>query len=325
MRKKITALALCALLLALSFPAEAQQAKKVFRIGFLYPNSPSFYSARIDAFREGLRDLGYIEGQNITIEYRWAAGKMDRLPALAEELVRLNVDLIMASATPAIQVAKNATRTIPIVVIASDALGMGFATNLAHPGGNITGLTTMGPELGGKRLELLKEVVPKLSRLAFLAHGGDPSHQLWVKETQDAAHKLGVQFQPLVIEGAQDFESAFSAMVKERAGALGVQQLLIGGEDGPRIANLAATNRLPATSDEPFAEVGGLISYGANRPMLYRRAATFVDKILKGTKPADLPVEQPRKFELVINLKAAKQIGLTIPQSVLFRADRVIR
>jgi len=209
--------------------------------------------------------------------------------------------------------------------MASDAVGMEFATNLAHPGGNITGLTTMGPELGGKRLELLKEVVPKLSRLAFLAHGGDPSHQLWIKEAQDAAHKLGVQFQPLIIESAQEFESAFSAMVKEQAGALGVQQLLIGGEDGPRIANLAATNRLPTTSDEPFAEVGGLISYGANRPMLYRRAATYVNKILKGAKPADLPVEQPTKFELIINLKAAKQIGLTIPPNVLARADKVIK
>jgi putative tryptophan/tyrosine transport system substrate-binding protein len=158
-----------------------------------------------------------------------------------------------------------------------------------------------------------------------VSHGGDPSHQLWIKEAQDAAHKLGVQFQPLIIEGAQEFESAFSAMVKERAGALGVQQLLIGGEDGPRIANLAARNRLAATSDEPFAEVGGLISYGANRPMLYRRATTYVDKILKGAKPRDLPVEQPTKFELVINLKTAKQIGVTIPQSVLFRTDKVIK
>jgi putative tryptophan/tyrosine transport system substrate-binding protein len=322
---KSLALIFCALLLNFSLPAEAQQPKKVWRIGFLYPNSPSSYSARIDAFRDGLRDLGYVEGQNITIEYRGAAGKMDRLPVLAEELVRLNVDLIMAAATPAIQAAKNATRTIPIVVMASDAVGMAFATDLAHPGGNITGLTTMGPELGGKRLELLKEVVPKLSRLAFLAHGGDPSHELWVRETQNAAHKLGVQFQPLIIEGAQEFESAFSAMIKERADALGIQQLLINGEDGPRIANLAVRNRLPTTSDEPFAEVGGLISYGTNRPMLYRRAATFVDKILKGTKPADLPVEQPRKFDLVINLKTAKQIGVTIPQSVLYRADKVIK
>jgi len=235
----------------------------------------------------------------------------------------------VASATPAIQAAKNATTTIPIVMAAAaDPVGIGFVASLARPGGNITGLSLQSPELAGKRLELLKEIVPKLTRVAFLAHGGDPAHKLFIKEAQDIAPRIGIQIQPILIEGPGEFEVAFSAMTRERAGALVVAPLFTGSALGlgPKVAELAAKNRLPAVSDGiRFPEAGGLMSYGANRVDLFRRAATFVDKILKGTKPSDLPVEQPTKFDLVINLTAAKQIGLTIPPNVLARADKIIR
>jgi len=280
-------------------------------------------------FKQRLRDLGWVEGQNIIIEYRWAANDMGRLGVLAEELVRLKVDVVVASATPVIQAARNATTTIPIVMLgAADPVGFGFVASLARPGGNITGLSLQSPELAGKRLELLKEIVPKLTRVAFLAHGGDPAHKLFLKEAQDVAPKIGLRIQAVVIKGPEEFEVAFSAMVRERAGALVVQPLLTGSAlgQGRKVADLAARNRLPAVSDGiRFPEAGGLASYGANRLDLSRRAAVFVDKILKGTKPADLPVEQPMKFELVINLKAAKQIGLTIPQWTLMKADKVIK
>jgi putative ABC transport system substrate-binding protein len=287
MKRKITVFTLCAMLFALSFEAEAQQAKKVPRIGYLTlgsgPAEPEV------AFKQLLRDLGWVEGQNIAIEFRWAANDMNRLPVLAKELVDLKVDVIVASATPAIQAAKNATTTIPIVMSgAADPVASGFVASLARPGGNITGLSLQSPELAGKRLELLKEIVPKLSRVAFLAHRSDPAHKLFIKEAQDIAPRIGIQIQPLAIQGPEEFEVAFSAMVKERAGALVVAPLFTGSAlgSGPKVADLAARNRLPAVSDGiRFPEAGGLMSYGANRVDLFRRGATFVDKILKGAKP----------------------------------------
>jgi putative ABC transport system substrate-binding protein len=283
---------------------------------------------REEAFLQGLRELGYIEGQNITIEYRRAAGKVDRLAELAEELVRLKAEVIVARSTPAVQAAMNATNANPIVMLGvADAVASGFVTSLARPGGNITGLTNIMPELAGKRLELLREVLPKLSRMAFLAYGRDPAHNLFVKEAQQAAESFGMKFQPLVITAPQEIESAFTATIKERAEAMIVQPLFISGlGQGQRIAELAVKNRLPTVSDGyGFPEAGGLMLYGPDQKQSARRAATFVDKILKGAKPADLPVEQPTKFEFVINLKTAKALNLTIPQSVLFRADKVIR
>ena len=326
MTRQLFCLALCASLFALCLPAEAQQPAKVPRIGYLSLASKA--TARDEAFTQALRDLGWVDGQNITIEYRWAANKVDRLPALAEELVSLKVDLIVALATPAIQAARNATKTIPIVMGANaDPVGMGFVDSLARPGGNITGMSSILPELAGKRLELLREVLPKLSRVAFLAYGPDLAHRLFLKEARDAAHGFRIRFQPLVLAGLDEIEGAFSAMMKERAGALIVQPLFMGPLGaGAKIAGLATKNRVPTVSDGlQFAEAGGLMFYGPNLNDSRRQLAVFVNKILKGTKPADIPVEQPTKFELVINLKTAKQIGLIIPPNVLARADRVIR
>jgi len=326
MKNSFFGLSLSAMLRALCLSAEAQQPKKVPRIGYLTLRASP--TENDEAFLQGLRDLGYTDGRNIAIENRWAGGKTDRLPALAEELVRLKVDIIVASSTPAVQAAKNATKTIPIVMTGTaDPVGTGLVASLARPGGNITGLSGILPELAGKRMGLLREILPKLSRVAFLAHGGDPAHILFIKEAQEAAGRLGMKLQPVVIGGSEEFESAFSAMIKERAGALVVQPLFIGFLlQGRRIADLAAKNRLPTVSDgSQFADAGGLLFYGPHRLDQYRRAAAYVDKILRGAKPADLPVEQPMKFEFVINLKTAKQIGVTIPQSVLFRADRVIK
>jgi putative tryptophan/tyrosine transport system substrate-binding protein len=308
-------------LFALSFPSEAQQPKKV---GILTLTSDD---PMVVMLRQGLRELGYVEGQNIVIEHRFAEGKVDRLPDLAAELVHMNVDVIVARATPVVQAAKNATSTIPVVIHSADPVGSGFVASLARPGGNITGLSSMAPELAGKRLELLREILPKLSRVAFLAHGSDPAHRQFIKEAQETAERFGMKFQPVVIRGPQEFEDAFSAMARERAGALVVQPLFTAvlGQGG-RIADLATRNRLLSISDpRRFAEGGGLISYGPDFDGLYRRAATYVDRILKGTKPADLPVQQPTKFELVINLKTAKRIGLTIPESMVYRADKVIK
>jgi putative ABC transport system substrate-binding protein len=324
--KNVFSFALCALLLALCLPVEAQQLKKVPRIGFLTLLAKP--DPHEKAFLLGLRDLGYIDGQSITIEYRRATGEVDRLPALAEELVRLKVDLIVVHSTPVVQAAKNATTTIPIVMLgAADPVGSGFVASLARPGGNITGNSNIQPELAGKRFELLRDIVPKLSRVAFLAHGGDPAHKLFVKEAQEAAERLKIQIRPAVIDKVEEIEAAFSTMNRERAEALIVQPLFIRAlGQGQKIADLAVRNHLLTVSDGTgFAEVGGLLFYGPDLTARYRRGATFVDKILKGAKPADIPVEQPTKFELVINLKTAKQIGLTIPPNVLARADRVIR
>lgn len=255
------------------------------------------------------------------------ANDSGRLAQMAEELVRLKVNVIAAQSTPAVQAAKNATRTIPIVMsAAADPLGSGFVESLARPGGNITGLSMMMPELAGKRLELLRELVPRFSRVAFLAHGGDPAHKLFVQQTQDAGRKLGVQVQVLVVQRAEEFEGAFAEMAKHKAEALVIQPLFLNTLGlGPRLVEFAVKNRLPAISDGVgFAEQGGLLYYGPDTRAYYPRSAVYVDRILRGANPAELPVEQPQSFELVINMKTAQRLGLGVPRSVLVRAERVI-
>ncbi|HEY5543632.1 MAG TPA: ABC transporter substrate-binding protein, partial [Candidatus Binatia bacterium] len=306
MRKKIFCLALGAMLSALSFSVEAQQTGKIPRIGYLSSLSASSDSSRNDAFRKGLKELGYVEEKNVAIEYEFAQGKLDRLPDLAGELVRLKVDVIVVGGSTATRAAKNATKLIPIVMInVTDPVVLGFVVSLARPGGNITGLSNLAPELGGKRLELLKEIVPQLSRVAVLGDPNSPAYGPQLNELKLAARALGLQLQPAEVRGPGDLESAFSAMIKARAGALmGLQQPTI-DILRERIIDLAGKNRLPAMyPNRENVEAGGLISYAADISTMFRRAATYVDKILKGTKPADLPVEQPMKFELVINLKA---------------------
>jgi putative ABC transport system substrate-binding protein len=307
--------------------AEAQQQAKVPRIGFLGAASPSVISARVEALRQGLRDLGYVEGKNIVIEYRWAEGKFDRLPDLASELVRLKVDVIVTTGSTSTRSAKEATLTIPIVMAQdSDPIGTGLVASLARPGGNITGLSTLSPELSGKQLELLKEIVPRLSRVAVLGTSTRPGNAQALREVELAAGAFKVQVQYLDVLDVKDIETAFRAATKGRAGAVLVLQGAIFFSQRTQLADLAVKSRLPATHSAPeFVEDGGLMTYGVSISDLFRRAATYVDKILKGAKPADLPVEQPTKFELLINLKTAKQIGLTIPQSVLYRADNVIK
>ena len=326
MSKRVICLALGAVLLALSFPADAQQPKTVPRIGFLAV-TPAGPRPTREAFRQGLRDLGYVEGQNIVIEYRHAADKADRLPDLATELVGLKVDVIVAAGSQAVRAAQRATRSIPIVMTSSsDPVGTKFIASLAQPGGNITGLSLLSPELSGKRLELLKEVVPKLSRVAVLWNPDDPPAALSLRETEAVARGLALKLQILETRGPNDFESAFQAATKGRAGAVSLLPAPIMNNYAGRVADFARKRRLPTISfANEFPDAGGLMSYGANLTDLYRRAAWYVDRILKGAKPADLPVEQPMKFEFVINLKAAKQIGLTVPPGVLYRADRVIR
>jgi putative tryptophan/tyrosine transport system substrate-binding protein len=328
MKKKITVLTLCAVLLALSVPAEAQQQlKKLHRIGILLVGSSSFYSAWIDVFRQGLKELGYIEGKNIAIEYRYAEGKADRLPALAAELVGLKVEVVFTSSTPSVLAVKKVTSTIPIVFVSiSDPVASGLVTSLARPGGNITGLSIVAVELSGKRLELLKEAVPSVTRVAFMWNSANPAQAPQWGEAQAAAQALGLQLQSLEVRSANDFDSAFEAALRERAQALVTTPAALLGAHLKRIVEFAAKNRLPTMYGNPqFVDAGGLMSYAPDYTVQYRRAAIYVDKILKGSKPADLPVEQPTKFEFVINLKAAKQIGLTIPPNLLARADRVIR
>jgi len=325
MNKKSTRLALCAILLVLHFPAQAQQPARVPRIGILIASSASLISARVEACRQRLRELGYAEGKNIVIEYRYADGKLDRLPDLAAELVRLKVDVIV-TAGPGILAAKKASTTIPIVFgAASDPVGAGIVSSLARPGGNITGLSNIAQDLDGKRLELLKEAFPKVARVASLrqsVRGGNP----YLTEMEAAAKALGVKLLPLEVRSLDDFESAFAQAKREGAQALITNSGPLINTQQRQVLDFAAKNRLPAMYHSPeFVEAGGLMSYAPNYADLFRRAADFVDKILKGAKPADLPVEQPAKFEFIINLKAAKQIGLTIPPNVLARADRVIK
>jgi putative ABC transport system substrate-binding protein len=325
--RKIFCFALCVLVFAFTVSAEAQQPKNVPQIGFLGFTSLSGIAARIEAFRQGLRELGYVDGKNIVIEYRSAEGKLDRLSELAAELVRLKVDVIVTSGPSVTRAVKEATTTIPIVMgFDTDPVGNGFVASLARPGGNITGLSVVSPELSGKQLELLKEIVPKLSRVAVLGTSTNPGNSQALKETELAAGAYTVQLQNLDVLSPKDIETAFRDASKGRAGAVLVLASPIIESHRTQIADLAAKNRLPAIYYAPeFVEAGGLMSYGTSFADLFRRAATYVDKILKGAKPGDLPVEQPKKFEFIINLKTAKQIGLTIPPNVLARADRVIK
>jgi putative ABC transport system substrate-binding protein len=306
---------------------EAQQPKKVPQVGVLLALSHSAISDRIQAFREGLRDLGYTEGKAISVEYRYADGKFERLPDLATELVRLKVDVIVTGGPTATRPAKKATATIPIVMAQdTDPVGNGFVTSLARPGGNITGLSNYHPDLSGKQLELLKEIVPRLTRVAVLGNSKEPGNAQSLKETKLAETALKLELQYLDVRDPQDIETAFHAAIKERADALLVLSSPIATSHRIQFAQLAIKNRLPIMYQvSESAEAGGLVTYGVSTADLWRRSATYVHKILKGTKPADLPVEQPTKFELVINLKTAKQIGLTIPGSVLAQADKVIK
>jgi putative tryptophan/tyrosine transport system substrate-binding protein len=317
------------LLFALCSSAEAQQPKKVPRLGYLVTaGEPGNPEASDKAFREGLRELGYVEGENILIEYRYLEGKRDRIPSLVAELVQLKVDLLVASTPPAIRAAKQATKTIPIVMVTTnDPVATGIVDSLARPGGNITGLTRLTRDLSGKRLELLREVVPKMSRVGVLTVADTTSAGLALKEYEAAARALKILLRSLEVHGPNpDLERAFRDAAKGRVNALITATNLLLTPHVKTIADLAMQNRLPSMYERSFyVDAGGLMSYATSDADIFRRAAVYVDKILKGTKPADLPVEQPTKFEFVINLKTAKVLNLTIPQSVLFRADRVIK
>jgi ABC-type uncharacterized transport system substrate-binding protein len=306
--------------------AEAQQTGKVARIGFLSPASSTTAPHVVEAFRQGLRDLGYVEGQNIVVEYRYANGKAEALPDLAAELVSLEVDVIVASGTPGPLAAKSATKTIPIVMAsAGDPVRTGLVASLARPGGNVTGLSTLTPDLGGKRLQLVKELLPGVARVAVLWNAANPYTVLLVREIEAAARTLRVQIQSLEVRGPDDFQNVLPTAISGGAGALVVVDDPLTVSSRTLIVSFAAQHRLPAMYGfREFAEAGGLMAFGANLADLYRRAPVYVDKILKGAKPADLPVEQPAKFDLVINLKTAKALGLTIPPSLLARADQVI-
>jgi putative tryptophan/tyrosine transport system substrate-binding protein len=327
MSRKLLLGVLAILFLAPVYLARAQQPTKIPRIGFLGGGSASANAGRIEAFRQGLRELGYVEGKNVVIEHRWADGKLDRLPALASELVRLKVDIIVSAGPTVTRVAKEATVTIPIVMgFDDDPVGSGFVASLARPGGNITGLSALSPELSGKQLELLKEITPRLSRVAVVGSSTHPGTAQSLKELELATAVLKVQLQNLDILDPKEIEATFRAASKGRADAVIVLTSVVTNSNRKQIVDVAAKNRLPAIYyTAEWVEAGGLMTYGASFTDLFRRAATYVDKILKGAKPADLPVEQPMKFEFIINLKAAKQIGLTIPPNVLARADRVIK
>ena len=325
-RARRAALAVLAALSTLAAPGglHAQPAGKVPRVGFLSPGAPPNTNA--EAFRQSLRELGYVEGRSIAIEFRWAEERAERLPGLAADLVRLKVDVIVVGSTRAIQAAAQATKTIPIVMsVVADPVASGFVASLRRPGGNITGLTLISPELSGKRIELLKEAVPRLSRLAVFWNSSNPSHGETLRDSEAKARTLGVQTVPVEVRSADDIDRAFAAIARERASALFVLDDPLLFEERRRIAALALRNRLPTVFGiSGFAEAGGLMSYGAKQSELYRRAALIVDKILRGAKPADLPVEQPTRFELVVNLRTAKALGLAIPNSFLMRADQVI-
>jgi putative tryptophan/tyrosine transport system substrate-binding protein len=326
-RAAVPSILVVVVLLALGVIAEAQQPGKVPKIGWLQARSPSGPGGGPESFLREFHKLGYVEGKNIAFEYRFADDTYDRLPTLADELVRLKVDVLVTPSTTGALALKNATRTIPIVFLGvSDPVALVLVDSLARPGGNITGFTSIEAVLAGKRLELLKETIPKLSRVAVL---WDPknqgSEQSW-KESQLSARELGLQLHSMEVSSADKFEGVFQDATKARSAALAVTLNAVANSNQKRIAELAAKNRLPAIyARGDFIASGGLVSYGADQAEPYRRTAAMVDKILKGTKPADIPVEQPTKFEFVINLKAAKQIGLTIPPNVLARADKVIK
>ena len=324
--QKLGSFALCAMLVALGSFAEAHQPMKVPRVGYLSAPSRSAQSARHEAFRQGLRELGYVEGKNVVIEWRYAEGQLERLPDLAAELVRLKVDVIVAGGLPAARAAKQVTTTIPIVMTGGDPVRAGIIASLARPGGNVTGLSDSTVDVSTKRLELLKEVIPKLSRVAILWNPANPTNPLQLKDTQAAAPALGMTVYAVEVKEVGELERVFTGIKRERAGGLLVPGDPMFTSNRKRIADLAAKHRLPAMFTAPeYVDAGGLMAYGENPADLHRRLATYVDKILKGTKPADLPVEAAMKFEFIINLKTAKQIGLTIPPNVLARADRVIK
>jgi putative tryptophan/tyrosine transport system substrate-binding protein len=324
--QRVIQFALASILVSLSFPAEAQQAK-VPKIGFLVPGSPSGFAARVAAFRQGLRELGYVEGKNITVEYRWAEGTLDRLPQLAAELVRIKVDVIVTSGDAAIRAVKENTPTIPIVVgVAGDLVVPGYVDSHSRPGGNITGLIDISPELSTKRLELVKEAFPKVSRVVILLNSANPVMVLNFKEIERTARAMGLKPESLEMRNSDDLDSASIVPIRGQAAVLIVLQDSLVIANTKRIVEFAAKHRLPGMYfDSRWVETGGLMSYGPNYPDLFRRAAGYVDKILKGRKPSELPIEQPTKVELLVNLKTAKQIGVTIPPQVLARADKVIR
>jgi putative ABC transport system substrate-binding protein len=325
MKAKILVYALPALILATIHLAEAQQPNRMYRIGVLAVENPP--PGLVENFREGLQDLGYIQGRNIAIESRNAQGRSEQLAALADELVRLKVDVILTVNTPAAVAAKNATTSIPIVITrVADPVKSGLVASLSHPGGNLTGLSFMPDDIGTKQLELLKEIRPSISRVAVLWHADNPGASIVVKQMEHTSSPLGLRFLRLPVRDAQDFLEALGVATRGRAEALFVVDDAMVTKHRFQILDLAAKRSLPVVSFyKEFVEAGGLFAYGASPPAIYRRAAALVDKILKGAKPADLPVEQPMKFEFIINLKAAKQIGLTIPQSVLVRADKVLK
>ena len=327
MKQKIPGLALSALLLGLCASAHAQQPEKIPHIGYISGAPLSTLSARIEAFRNGLRELGYVEGKNIVIEWRDANGNLDRIPEMAAELVRQKVDILVSPGPVVTRPLKEATTTIPIVMAQdTDPVGSGFIVSLARPGGNITGLATLAPEIGGKQIEVLKEIVPRLSRVGIIGNSANPGDALSLRETVIAAGSIDVYLRYLDVLAPTDFDRVFQIATKGRVDGVMVLGNPVLNSGRKLIVDLAAKHRLPATYTRPeFIEAGGLMYYGTNYNDLFRRAATYVDKILKGAKPADLPIEQPKKFEFIINLKAAKQIGLAIPPNVLARADRVIR
>jgi putative tryptophan/tyrosine transport system substrate-binding protein len=324
---KVFGFAVGAVLFALCYPAAAQQPQKIRRIGVLSVTSAATIPARIDAFRQGLRELSYVEGKNIVVEYRYADGKADRVPMLAAEMVRLNVEVILTAGSAATRPAKEATATIPIVMAQDiDPVANGFVASLARPGGNITGLSTLGPEISGKQLEILKDIVPKLSQVVVLNNSDAPGYMQMRRETELAANALRIKIHFVDVRTPKDLEIAFREIANKRPEAVLVPTMPIVVSQRAQIANLAVKHRLPAMYGQPeHVEAGGLMFYGASITDLFRRAATYVDKILKGARPADLPVEQPKKFEFIVNLKTAKQIGLTIPPNVLAQADRVIK
>ena len=324
--KNILIWLLATVFLATASFAEAQQAKKIPRMGFLW-DSPAVFPDAIEAFRQGLRDLGYVEGRTIAIEYRWAEGKPERMREFAEELVRLKVDLIVAPSSIYVEAAKRATPTIPILFVShADPIASGHVASLARPGGNITGFSLMMTETNAKGMELLKEAVPGLSRVAVIWYPATPSHGPGLKAVEVAGRDLGLRVQTVAVRSATEFDSAFSAISRERAGAVLVLSTPVFIAGATRLAELALTHKLPSMfGPRHHVEAGGLMSYSPDRADQWRRGATYVDKILKGAKPDDLPVQQPMRFEFVINLKTAKQIGLTIPPNLLVRADKVIR
>jgi putative tryptophan/tyrosine transport system substrate-binding protein len=313
------------IVLAVAVIAEAQQ-PKVVRIGFLGPTSAASNAERMEALRTGLRELGYLEGKNLVIESRWAEGKFDRLPELAAKLVRLNVDVILTAGTPGIRAAKNATTTIPVVMVSSgDPVAFGFVASLARPGGNVTGSSNFAPELSAKRVELLKETLPRVQRLGVLFNPANSINDRNLPAMEQTAKLLNIGLQRFEVRGAEEFKNTFSAITKQRIDAVALPEDDFLSANQTQVVEHVAKQRLPSIGRAEFAEAGGLIGYAVNFVDLYRRAAIFVAKIVKGAKPADLPVEQPKKFDFIINLKAAKQIGLTIPPNVLARADKVIK